>query len=234
MPLARALARTAHGLRNHALDLLFTPRCVQCQREGSYVCNRCLAKVRGLSGGYQPAGTITTASGACITERIAIDGVHAPFAMEGVVREAIHQLKYQGLRAIAPTLAEMMTNHLRGTGVRADALVPVPLHARRLRQRGYNQAELLASHIARETGLPLRTDLLERREYLGPQARSGSQAERWAHVRNAFSGRPAASGLRILLIDDVCTTGATLNACALALRDSWAASIAGLTCAREV
>lgn len=234
MTLARSLIRNAHSFRNRALDFLFTPRCVQCQREGSYVCHRCLAKVRRLSGGYRPASTTTTAGGACITERIAIDGVYAPFAMEGVVREAIHQLKYQGLRAIAPTLAETMANHLKSQGLLADALVPVPLHTRRLRERGYNQAELLASHIAKATGIPMRTDLLERREYLGPQARSGSQAERWSHVRDAFSARPAASGLRILLIDDVCTTGATLNACAIALCDSWAASVIGLTCAREV
>jgi ComF family protein len=227
MTLARAFAR-------HALDFLFTPRCVQCQREGSYLCNACLPKVRSLSGGYQPAGTVTTADGSCFTERIAIGGVYAPYAMEGVVREAIHQLKYQGLRAIAPALAEKMTGCIESERLEADALVPVPLHRRRLRERGYNQAELLARHIAETTGIPLCTDLLERREYIGPQARSHSQAERWAHVRDAFSARPAASGLRILLVDDVCTTGATLNACAIALRTAWAASVHGLTCAREI
>ncbi|MBM4405110.1 MAG: ComF family protein [Chloroflexi bacterium] len=234
MPFAQAITRRARGLREQMLDFVFTPRCVQCEREGSYLCARCLSQARRLSGAYQPSGTVTTESGACISERIAIEGVYAPFAMEGAVREAIHQLKYKGLRAIARTLAEHMAEHMKSEGLTADAIIPLPLHKRRFRERGYNQAELLAAHVSRASGIPLRTDLTARTAFLGPQARSGSLAERWSHVHGAFTARPTASGLRILLVDDVCTTGATLNACAAALKEAWAASIIGLTCAREI
>ena len=111
-------------------------------------------------------------------------------------------------------------------------LVPVPLHARRLRERGYNQSHLLAAALAERVSLPVDDSMLVRTRYTLPQVGLSAQ-ERQENVRDAFacvSDSPA--GKLVVLIDDVYTTGATLNACALALRDRGAWTVSALTLAR--
>jgi predicted amidophosphoribosyltransferase len=110
----------------------------------------------------------------------------------------------------------------------------VPLHSKRLRQRGYNQAALLAGEIGRLTGLAVAEDRLVRQRDTIAQARTATALERRANVRDAFICRKALDGESVLLIDDVCTTGATLDACAMAVKNAGAGSVWGLTAAREV
>jgi ComF family protein len=117
----------------------------------------------------------------------------------------------------------------------ADVVVPVPLHSQRHRERGYNQAELIARPLARRLGLPHRGVLLLRTRPR-PDKHILTFRERWESVRGAFATRPGSQvdKLRVLLVDDVMTTGATLDACAKALREAGAKSVIGLTVARAV
>lgn len=117
----------------------------------------------------------------------------------------------------------------------ADVVVPVPLHPTRLRERGYNQAELIARPLARRMRLPLRSYLLVRTKPR-PDKLKLTRKERWSSVRGAYAIRAGTrvDKLRVLLVDDVFTTGATLDACARALRQAGASSVVGLTVARVV
>jgi predicted amidophosphoribosyltransferase len=112
--------------------------------------------------------------------------------------------------------------------------VPVPLHRARLRRRGYNQAELLAYVLGQDLGLPVNPGWLERDLPGHPQARTASREERWYNATGAFRAKEAIPTTRVLLVDDVCTTGATLSSCAVALKEAGTAQVWGLTLAREI
>ncbi len=154
---------------------------------------------------------------------------------EGALRLVLHALKYSGRRRAATRLAALLledeaVRQLVGT---SDLLVPVPLHPRRLRERGFNQSALLAQALARPLGRPCRADALVRRRDTAPQA-GLSAAERRRNVRQAFAVRrtAAVAGRIVTLVDDVITTGATAQACARALSGSGAAEVRLLTIAR--
>jgi ComF family protein len=151
------------------------------------------------------------------------------------MRQAIHQLKYRNLRALAVTLSQLLKDYLVVNPIPAEALVPVPLHLKRLRERGYNQSSLLARELGKLTGLAVVDDCLIRQRTAPPQARSASVEERRRNVAEAFICRDGRLQERqVLLIDDVSTSGATLDACAAALKASGAASVWGLALAREI
>jgi ComF family protein len=126
----------------------------------------------------------------------------------------------------------MLTDTYRGYDLEAEVMVPVPLHTTRLKKRGYNQSELLASQMATFLQLPVNTDTLQRVRKTKSQMKLGIE-ERHQNVLNAFVCRnKKLAGQRVLLIDDVCTTGSTLDACAAALKESGAIAVWGLTLAR--
>ncbi len=221
-----------------ALDLLFPPRCVGCGAFGSYLCSACTgAMPRALPPRCahcwrpQPQGQACLR---CRQEPPSLAAARCPFTFEGTARAAVHALKYQGLAAIAPTMADLMAAFLRDHPQPADLIVPVPLFPRRQRQRGYNQAALLAKELSPRLGLPLAKGALMRRRPTPPQARSVDLAARRANVAGAFAADAAqVAGRRLLLIDDVMTTGATLDACGRALLDAGAVAVFALTFARE-
>lgn len=151
------------------------------------------------------------------------------------MRQAIHQLKYQSFRALAYPLAELLRDYLKANSLPAEVLVPVPLHHLRLRERGYNQAALLARELGKLIGLPVAEGTLYRVTNSLSQAKAPTAEIRRSNVEGAFScGDNKLPERRILLLDDVCTTGATLNSCAIALKKAGAKSVWGLTLAREV
>ena len=154
--------------------------------------------------------------------------------MEGVIQDAIHQLKYRNLRALAPELAGILSRFLLTHPLPGDCLVPVPLHPRRLRRRGYNQAILLARELGKLHGLDVNEGLLKRIKDNPPQAEATSLEQRRLNVADSFECRGDAAGAKIILIDDVATTGSTLSACAEALKRTGASSVWGLTLARQV
>jgi ComF family protein len=126
-----------------------------------------------------------------------------------------------------------MLPHLEISPSTADFLVPVPLHPRRLRERGYNQAALLAGKLSRLTSVPVNDGALMRTRNTPQQAKTDNVAQRIANMADAFACRSRdLSGKRILLIDDVCTTGTTLNSCAIPLKAAGAISVHGITIAK--
>jgi competence protein ComFC len=165
----------------------------------------------------------------------AISVIRSPLRFEGAARRAIHELKYHNLRAIAPTLAAYLVRTLRDTGYKPDLIVPVPLHPARARRRGYNQSLLLAREVGRATCTPVSSDALARVREGTSQVHTTSVEARRQNVSGAFACNDASvSGRRILVVDDVCTTGATLESCAATLRSAGAIDVQGLTVAREV
>ena len=128
-----------------------------------------------------------------------------------------------------------MAQGLNDFSVKADLLVPVPSHSQRLRERGYNQAALLASKLSRLTTIPVDNRALVRTKNTPQQAKTDSLAQRIENMADAFACKSRnLSGKRILLIDDVCTSGTTLNSCAIPLKAAGAASVHGITLAKEI
>jgi len=222
-----------------ALDILFPRYCVGCRKEGSFICDSCLLSqplivppVCPLCGRPQASGILCSD---CIRWKAEIDGIRSPFRFEGVIQQAVYQLKYRNLRAIAPMLAGLLYDFMKITPVRGDALVPVPLHKSRIRERGYNQSALLAKELAKLSGLPVIQNSLVKHEKSMPQARSANVEERKKNVSGVFSIRDERlTGRSVILIDDVSTSGATLDACAGVLKEAGVLSVWGLTLAREI
>jgi ComF family protein len=170
----------------------------------------------------------------CENRPVEIEGIRSLFHFDGTVRQAILQFKYKNVKALAAPLAQLMAEYLCTHPVPAEVLVPVPLHPRRLRERGYNQSSLLARELGKLACFPTVEGSLVRLKNTPPQTRTKSAEERQSNVAGAFICRDQRlGGRRILLIDDVCTLSATLEACATALKAAGAASVWGLTLARE-
>jgi ComF family protein len=166
---------------------------------------------------------------------MAIDGIRSPFTFEKLTREVVHQFKYQNLRVLAAPLSGVLHAYLSENPISVDMLIPVPLHPKRLRERGYNQSLLLALELGKLCGIPVCPDILKRRINTPPQARTASSIERHRNMHEAFTSVDGKlKDQRVLLIDDVSTSGATLDACAPALKQTGAISVWGLTVAREV
>jgi len=151
------------------------------------------------------------------------------------MRQAIHEIKYRNLRALAAPLAKLLHEYLVTNPVPGDVLVPVPLHRKRMRERGYNQSGLLAHELGKLISLAVLDDCLIRQQHSSPQARTASVGERQSNVTGAFTCRDGRlRGKKVLLIDDVSTSGATLNACAGVLKSAGATSVWGLVMAEEI
>lgn len=220
------------------LDLVFPPRCVYCGNLGAYLCKDCweLASPIGADICIR-CGNPLTRRGVCEQCRQKppdpIRGIRGVFFYNGPVAQGIRSLKYHGIRPLAPILAAPLIDYIREHPIPFDGLTPVPLHPQKLAERGFNQSHLLASHIASALDIPIRSDLIQRTKATRPQAQLNRE-ERQENVKGAFSviGNARLDGETILLIDDVATTGATLKACAQALKDLGAGDIWALTVAR--
>jgi competence protein ComFC len=226
-------------LKGMALDLLFPRWCVGCGGEGSFLCQSCQRSLPRIEPPFCPRCGKPQTGGqlcsGCVEWQASIDGIRSPFRFEGAVREAVHQLKYRNLRTLAPLLAGLLNDCLTATPLPAEVLVPVPLHRKRLRERGYNQSRLLVEGLSRLNDLPAVVDCLVRQKHTPPQTRTSTVEERRDNVIGVFASRDdRLRGKKVLLIDDVATSGATLDACAAVLKESGAASVWALTLAREV
>ena len=223
-------------LRGQLLDLLFPPRCVGCRQIGAWICTECLSHIPRVEPPFCARyGDRVATLGLCTRCRTAplqIKHIRSAAYFGGVLQEAIHHLKYRGRTALAKPLGGLMAAYWQQHSMAADVVVPVPLHADRLRERGYNQAALLARELARQAGLAIDEQTLERKRATASQVKLDAK-QRKENVHDAFycSGSTLA-GKRVLLVDDVCTTGATLEACAIALQESGALSVQALTLAR--
>jgi len=226
------------------LDLLFPPRC-QCCREFSeaLLCPQCLqgfafieAPFCEMCGApFDPLSVAGRLCGECYAGRCLLDRIRSLLHYRDTVRTAIHEFKYRGRQRLYRPLGEMMAQRFAEWfgDLQVQVVTPVPLHRRRERDRGFNQAELLAAVICERHSLPLGHDLLIRSKFTKPQIEL-TRAQRAVNVRGAFTvARPEeVRGRRLLLVDDVFTTGATLSACARALKRAGAAAVYGYTLAR--
>jgi ComF family protein len=167
-----------------------------------------------------------------MAEPPAYDGLRAPYGFSGPARDMVHNLKYRNVRASAPNLGRLMADYLWSEPVPGGVLVPVPLHSRRERSRGFNQSALLAREVGRLTGIPVAEDILRRSRNTAPQVSMAGPVERKENIEGAFECIDDVAGLEILLIDDVVTTGSTMSTCAEPLKAEGASSVWGLALAR--
>ncbi len=218
------------GLLERALDAAFPARCAGCGVEGPPICAACRPALDARLDAA--AGTPIGLPGDVPEPLLQLEWC-APF--RGVVRDAVHRLKYGGERRLAEPLGAAVARRWARVGEGADLVVHVPVHADRARARGYDQADWIARSVARHLGLPS-APLLERNRATIAQF-DLDRAERATNVTGAFVvpadvvSRPADRW--ILLVDDVTTTGATLAACARPLLDAGAFAVSAITVARE-
>jgi len=148
---------------------------------------------------------------------------------DGALRKAIHLLKFRAIKRLARPLAVLLSElHIPD----ADGIVPVPLHSQKLREREFNQTALIGRHLSQESGIPLLLDVLKKDKATLPQT-DVTGKERLKNVKNTFTAGKSVTGLRLILVDDVITTGATVYECAKVLKKAGAASITVVALARS-
>lgn len=222
------------------LDLLYPPSCVNCKTTNEWLCQDCLKRIAFITPPVcERCGTSISTDGLPLCVQCknnplqSTDGIRsASYYEDNPIRPAIHFLKYRNHRGLASILGKMLIDAYRCYNLNLDVIVPVPLHASRLRERGYNQSQLLANEVGIFFDLPVDTDTLQRvRKTKSQMELEGN--ERRQNVLDAFACRSKKlAGQRVLLIDDVYTTGSTLDACASALKEGGVASVWGLTLAK--
>lgn len=240
-----------------ALDLLYPALCPVCGAllgagRRDPLCGGCWAGMARLGPPWcprcgRPPAAVAAGPGGAAADGLALDHrlcppcrrepppyhwARAAALYAGPVREALHAFKFGGRRALARPLAALLVEQC-GAGVPpdVDALVPVPLSPARQQERGFNQAALLAEGVGLALGRPVRAGWLRRRRPTRPQSELTAE-ERWANVRDAFRAGPAVAGRHLVVLDDVITTGATVGACARALRQAGARAVGVLAVAR--
>ena len=227
--------------RFHALiDIIYPPRCLGCalflednhnHRQTAHFCPDCFSDFSPVVSPLCPICSTPLVSGLqkdhlcedCLRKRPFYEAIYALYHYEGAMMEAIHQFKYGEKRYLAKSLGPLFVQFAGSRMKQRDDLLimPVPLHKKRLRERGFNQSLLLAKHLARQMNAELDFLSLRRVRYTLPQTGLGKE-ERRKNVRGAFrvENPHAVKAKTVLLVDDVATTGNTLNECARVLKKS--------------
>jgi ComF family protein len=231
------------------LDFLFPPLCHICHKfipaaGPLHICSACHESLKAIDSPlcvvcgipFIGAGEDHTCGG-CITSQHHVEAARAAVVYEGASRDLIHAFKYRNKTHLRRPLALLTIERLSGfVALRApDLLIPVPLHRRRLRSRGFNQAVLLGELYSTHWRIPLDRHNLRRTRWTEPQVNL-SAGDRRANVRGAFSIRnpDLVRGRRVLLVDDVLTTGSTVEECALVLKSAGAVEVIVVTVARAI
>ena len=223
-------------------DLIFPPICGGCHRRGTWLCPDCLSELEIIPRPIcarcgQPVDLACDKCAHCLYWPAEIGEVRAAYAFGGPIRDAIHRYKYQGEFARASSLAGLMFDALQrpefGASTAWDLIAFASLHSRRRRQRGFDQAQLLARFLSERLDIPYTSEL--RRVIDTPSQVGRGSVDRQANVREAFEWFGTdLTGSSILIIDDVITTGATLVSASSALIEAGAARVDGIAIAREL
>lgn len=207
------------------LSLLFPRLCISCHthlvKGEKVLCTTCLLSMARTDFHSRRENALEKAFwGRCLVERAAAFSVYNRGSR---IRKLIHALKYEGRKDIGRMLGELYGSVLAGCGFMdgIDLIIPVPLHPARQRRRGYNQSECIAEGLSGATHLPVRTNIIIRTGLTGTQTKSG-RYERWVNVKGFFHVPDPAliNGSHVLIVDDVITTGSTMEACVNALHDA--------------
>jgi ComF family protein len=221
-------------------DLLFPPHCLGCQSLGSYLCPECTNRFHPLKQAICPVchrGSYQGHTHPSCRGAKTLDGLISTFPYQGIIKTAIMKYKYKLVSQLTQTIHELMITHTDFDPLYSQSwiIIPVPLHSRRLRWRGFNQAELLAQPLASYTGWPYHPHLIKRTRFTAPQM-SLSRTPRQKNIIGAFTAQnsPFAPHQPILLIDDVWTTGSTLSECAKVVKQAGTKKVWALTLARTL
>jgi competence protein ComFC len=217
------------------LDLLFPRRCVDCGKLGSYICQKCRSKIKSIESQICPVCEKPAIDG--ITHPICktgwgIDGLSVAVNYSGPIKNAIHVLKYQFVSDLIPELVSLVFPGKPEILPNLDLLIPVPLHRRRERERGFNQSLLIAKILGEKWGIPVDRDIISRLKYTEAQA-DLDRKERLTNLQNSFALnnpdliKDKAAGL----VDDVATTCVTLRECARVLKRAGAKTVWGIVLA---
>jgi len=231
----RSWGRLLRGL----LDWLLPPACALCGATGALLCAPCLAELPALGPACRRCalplpGDPGGLCGPCLRRPPPFEALTAPFAYAPPLDRLLQALKYRGRLELARPLGERLAESWLEAAPPPDLLLPVPLHPRRLRRRGFNQALELARSAARRGGIPLAPDLLRRVQDTPPQAALDARARR-ANVRGAFALAAGLGGARrVALVDDVVTTGHTVSELARLLRRAGAEEVQVWAAARAL
>jgi len=244
------------GVLRTFLDLIYPPQCRICRtflqeesgaaEPSDFLCRACLSAFIPLESPHCPICGRSFSQGIgenhvcenCLRKRPFFDWAGAPYLFEGGLMEAIHQFKYSGKSYLAKSLGPLLKQYAGqklSAGFERGLVMPIPLHAKRLRERGFNQSLLLARYVAELPELEL--DYLNLRRVRSTQPQTGLKGEeRRKNVRRAFKleDKSKVKGRVILLVDDVLTTGSTLNECARILKQAGASRVFGLALASTV
>lgn len=234
--MANIISRIPEGLKligSALVDLCFPKSCAGCGKidagAAGFWCAACLEKIGRISSPIcpkcgRPFPDAPDSSDhlcfECVKSVFHFDSARSAVLHAGIVRERIHQFKFGKRLQWVPPLVELIESTYAAWAIPSpDQVAPVPLHLKRLKERGFNQSGLLAKELARRLGLPVHHDMLVRKKWTEPQTRL-NRGERLKNVKGAFDSPDAGSvrNRRILLIDDVFTTGETLSECARTLR----------------
>lgn len=235
---------------HHLLDIIYPPRCHICQgviekdrEDNNRICPDCLSSFTTISSPFcticgKPFASLSGENHPCencLRQPPAYDILAAPYLYEGYLLQAIHQLKYSGKTHLAGSLGALLASFAKGwlEGEKDLMIMPIPLHAKRLRERGFNQSLLLARAMAADLDLEIDFLSLRRKRFTKPQINLKFH-ERHKNVKNAFeiSGRGIIKGKSVILLDDVATTGNTMNECARTLKRAGCEKVYGLVLAR--
>ncbi len=233
-----ALSDALNAAREIALDALFPIRCLDCGAFGRFVCDDCLDALPKLERPFCDICASPGIDGVCDMCRHrppAADSIRSPYLYERgtAVYRAISMLKYGGVSSAARDMGDWMAAFIaarRAPGF--DVIASVPSHRSRVRRRGYAQASLIAAALAERVGKPLDPDALVRVVNAPSQLDTESRDERRRNVAGGFAARTDFGGKRVLLVDDLVTTGATMSACAESLKAAGATAVFGLSVAR--
>lgn len=222
-----------------SIDWIFPPRCAGCGQLGQRWCPECQTNIQPIKQPFckkcgEPVSQNNYVHSRCSRDLECIEFIRSYGYYKSPLLEAIHKLKYQNDIGIAESLAAYLVEIYKNIQFETDIVIPVPLNKQKLLQRGYNQAKLIARPFALAINRPLISNALYRTSDTRTQV-GLSRNERIVNVQDAFIvKKDIIQGKRIILVDDVSTTGATLEACAKALNKAGATAIVGLTLAKAV